>query len=124
MIRAIGIDIVQITRIERIEKRFRDRFLNRIFTPLEITYCRSRSIPARHLAARWAAKEAFIKALSPRRRISFKQVGVVSGPEGKPGLAWDIALQEEFGLKGVNAHLSLSHEQDFAVAMVVLEENK
>ena len=109
MIRAIGIDIVRITRIENIEKRFRDRFLNRIFTTREIAYCSSRSIPVRHLAARWAAKEAFIKALSPQRRIPFNQVGVVNGPEGSPSLEWDAALQEEFGLEGVNVHLSLSH---------------
>ena len=63
MVKGIGVDLVQIPRMRRVVKRWQDRFLRRVFTDAEIAYCRKRRDPVPHLAARFAAKEAALKAL-------------------------------------------------------------
>jgi len=128
---SVGIDLVSVSRMESILDRWGDRFLRRIFTRAEADYCRSRHCPARSLAARFAAKEAFFKAVSGLNSarsegtgrnegpagIRFKDVEVVMEPNGAPRLKSSGAARDALG--GARASLSLSHEQDLAVAIVI-----
>ena len=117
MIRGIGIDIVDIRRIKRAIERFGDKFSRRLFTEEELGYCLAKARPEIHLAARFAAKEAFFKAIGLREGIKrFKDVSVVRGPDGAPSL-------EVKGLGSSNmVHVSISHDGDYTVAEVIVEE--
>jgi phosphopantetheine--protein transferase-like protein len=120
---SVGIDLVSVSRIESILDRWGDRFLDRVFTTAEVDYCRARHSPARSLAARFAAKEAFFKAVSGRLPgserpvIPFKDVEVLTEANGAPRLKPRRAASE--ALRGAQASVSLSHEQDLAVAIVI-----
>jgi holo-[acyl-carrier protein] synthase len=112
MIIGIGIDLVENSRIEKLFKRFGKRFLNRIFSEEEISYSLSKRRAFEHLAARFAAKEAFFKASG--RRYSFKEIVVGTDPLGKPFFS-----KLPFSIK---AHLSLSHTENLSIAVVVIEK--
>jgi holo-[acyl-carrier protein] synthase len=122
-IRGIGTDIVE---IERIEKQ-KPAFFERVFTPAEIAYCRSQAQPALHFAARFAAKEAAVKALNwIGRTPTITQIEVVRDEEsGAPALK---IVPGHYGEDppavpvGLRLHVSLSHEKSHAVATVVAEE--
>jgi len=120
---SVGIDLVSVSRLESILERWGDRFLRRVFTGAEVDYCAFRHCPARSLAARFAAKEAFFKAVSGGGRgksaapIRFKDVEVIIEPNGAPRLKSRGAAREALG--GCLASVSLSHEQDLAVAIVI-----
>jgi holo-[acyl-carrier-protein] synthase len=120
---SVGIDLVSVSRVESIIDKWGDRFLDRVFTRAEVDYCRSRHCPARSLAARFAAKEAFFKAVSggsPERSaagIRFKDIEVVTEPNGAPRLKSSGTASDALG--GAKASVSLSHEQDLAVAIVI-----
>ena len=124
MIYGVGIDIVDVQRIEHAMKRWGERFTGRVFSPEEIDYCSKRSNPYNSYAARFAAKEAFIKALRPGTPLPFSDIGVVNEEMGQPeirlsgkaGRVFEEALQ-----KG-SIHISLSHDMGCAVACVVIEE--
>ncbi len=118
MIVAIGLDIIELTRVERVWQRHPERFLERHFTATEIAYCRSHANPLPSLAARFAAKEAFQKCWHEPH--GWRDVGVVrEGP--KPRLVFAPALERDLEARGLVAHLSLTHGRDHAAAMVVLE---
>lgn len=109
----IGVDLVEIDRIQAALDRFGDRFLNRHFTPEEIAYCRAKARPAESLAARFAAKEAFAKAWTGPVLPGWLEVEVVMvGPKPTFRLTGRAA--------GTEAQLSLSHTHRYAVAMVRL----
>jgi len=110
----VGVDIVDVPRIKRLAEN-NPRFLKKIFTSEEIEYCMDKKNKYQHLAARFAAKEAFFKALG--RKIAWTDVGVVNLPSGKPRLL--IHSKENFPFK--NSEISLSHLKDYAVAVVLLE---
>ncbi len=121
MIIGIGIDIIEIRRIER---ALSPRFIERVFTPREIAYCE----PARRVekyAARFAAKEAARKALgaaTPVTALSWHDVEVISSPEGAPQLVFHGRAAELVQkLKVTRAHVSLSHSVENAIAQVMLE---
>ncbi|HVZ47753.1 MAG TPA: holo-ACP synthase [Gemmatimonadaceae bacterium] len=125
MIVGVGIDLVAIARVERLLAGKGDRALARLFTDAEVAYARSRARPAMHLAARLAAKEAGFKALAgsdDARLIGWREVEVVSRPTGPPTLAFhgraDFRMRE-LGVQHV--HVSLTHTDDVAGAVVVLE---
>jgi holo-[acyl-carrier protein] synthase len=125
MIYGIGTDLVKIKRIAEALRRFGERFHNKAFTPGETRYCLAKRDPAPHFAARFAAKEALVKALGIglRRGVHLRDVEVERGPLGKPvlklhGQAREICTRE--GITGV--FLSLTHDQDFSAAVVVLEK--
>ena len=125
MIYGIGVDLVSVSRIERVIRRWGDRFVGRVFTPDEIEFCFNRVSPFHAFALRFAAKEAFSKALGlgMRKGIQWRDIEVFNYPEGKPGLKLHgISLQicRKEGLDGI--HLSLSDEGENGVAMVVLEK--
>jgi len=114
----VGIDLIEVARIRRAWERSPDRFLARHFTPGEIAYALTRRDPAPHLAARFAAKEAFQKAWPASH--GWREVWVVKdGPTPFIGLAprLERRLQEE----GWRVHLSLSHTHEHAQAIVVVE---
>ena len=115
---AVGIDITAIPRVRRVLERHHDRFLRRVFTPEEVAVCRGR-VP--ELAARFAAKEAVMKALGTGTRgIAWREIEVLPNRRGKPlvylyGRARERA--ERIGLRGLD--VSLTHEREFAIAAVV-----
>lgn len=114
-----GIDLVSVPRIEAILARWGKKFLRRIYTEREIAYCMSQAFPARSLAARFAAKEAFYKAVSPWHRgsIGHKSVEIVIDGRGFPRI--EPHGPATSALVGRGASLSLSHEEEFAIAVVV-----
>jgi holo-[acyl-carrier protein] synthase len=126
MIYGIGVDLVKVARIEKVLERYGDRFLERVFTAREIAYCRGKTWAASALAMRFAAKEAFSKALGVGLRkggIRWREVEVVPNPLGKPELYVSgraAALCTTAGI--ANMHLSLTDEDQRALAVVILEK--
>lgn len=114
MIVGVGIDIIEVERIKKALER-NPRFLKRIFTPQEIAYSQGKKAMHQHLAARFAAKEAFFKALG--RRVGWREVGLRNLSSGKPVL--DIHTEEN--LPFTRADVSISHLNDNAAAVVILE---
>jgi holo-[acyl-carrier protein] synthase len=119
-LKAIGVDIVETTRIEAMISRYGNRFLNRVFTPQEQVYCQGR-IPS--LAARWAAKEAMSKAFGTGiGEIAFKDIEVCNNARGRPEIILHgPARQMAQSLGFTRVALSLSHTKACAVAFVVAE---
>lgn len=124
MIVSIGIDIIEVARIREVLLRT-PRFRERVFTPGERAYCDSRgAVAAQHYAARFAAKEAALKALQTgwRGGISWQDVEVASRDSGAPYLILHGMVKELFDKSGATAtHLSLSHTSEYAIAEVILE---
>ena len=126
MIYGIGVDLVKIERIERVMHRWGDRFIHRIFTPGEMEICYSRSSPPSAFALRFAAKEAFSKAigLGMRKGVRWRDIEVFHYPGGRPGLrvhgrSFDICRNEKI----TGFHVSLSDEREYGIAVVVLEKS-
>ena len=124
MIVGTGIDITEVPRIRQTIEHFGERFLKRVFTEGEIRYCESKVNRAERYAARFAAKEAGMKALGTgwNHGVRWRDVEVVRHPGGRPGvvlhgMAAEIA--EKLGVR--NICLSLSHTADQAIAQVILE---
>jgi len=124
MIVGIGIDIIEVARIREVLQRT-PRFRERVFTPAERTYCDSRgAVAAQHYAARFAAKEAALKALQTgwRGGISWQDVEIASHESGAPYLILHGPVLELFNSTAATAaHLSLSHTTEHAIAQVILE---
>ncbi|MFC1769978.1 holo-ACP synthase [Nitrospirota bacterium] len=122
MILGVGVDIVQINRIEKSIKNFGDTFLDKIFTNDEIAFCYKRKDPYPCLAARFAAKEAIIKCLASHLSVPLLHIEVAVSEEGKPSIKAGESLEEAFKKMGVeHVHLSLSHEKKYAVAYAIVE---
>jgi holo-[acyl-carrier protein] synthase len=126
MIYGIGVDLVKVARIAAAIQRHGERFLNRVFTPREIAYCQRRRGSDSALALRFAAKEAFSKALGVGLRrdgIRWREVEVVANSLGKPELLVSGRAAELCAEAGItNMHLSLTDENDQALAVVILEK--
>ena len=123
MIVGIGCDIIEIERIARAIKR--ESFIQRVFTAKEAAYCQSRGQQAAaSFAARFAAKEAALKALGTGlREGSLQEIAVANDALGKPLVQLSghfAALSRQLGVK--NIQISLSHSRDFAVAYVIMED--
>lgn len=124
MIIATGIDIIEISRIEEALARQGERFRRRVFTDAEIAYCESVNPKVASYAARFAAKEAAMKALGTgwTDGIAWREIEVVRDEKGAPSLLLSgRALSRMRELGADRAHLSLSHSRDMAIAQVVLE---
>lgn len=124
MIVGTGVDVIEVARIKAAVERFGNRFLNRVFTSEEIRYCTSKLNTAERLAARFAAKEAGMKAIGTglRHGVSWHDLEVVREPGGKPSLRLTGKVAEFAGRLGcAHVHLSLSHTEEHAVAFVILE---
>ena len=124
MILGLGTDLVVIARIERLVEKHGDRFLLRIFTAGEREECLRRQQWAEALAARWAAKEAVMKALGTgyRRGVKYQEIEVFHHPSGRPDLRLHGTTAEYAASLGVRSmHLTLSHDGGHAIAVAVLE---
>lgn len=124
MIVGLGIDLTEICRVESALRRWGERFTARVFTPEERAYCQSRAKPEEHYAARFAAKEAAMKALGRGLKggISWQDLEVRRGERGKPELSLKGAAGELASRLGARkAWLTLSHSRGHAVAQVILE---
>ena len=124
MIIGTGIDITDIARLKRAIDRNGDRFLKRVFTERELSFCRKRKEFHQHIAARFAAKEAAMKALSTgwNSDIRWKDIEVMTNKAGAPSLLFSGKAERLFKkMGGTKAHLSLSHLKDLAAASVILE---
>ena len=126
MIHGIGSDIVEYARIESMWTRYGLRFARRILSERELAGFESSSHPARLLAKRFAAKEAFAKAVGSGLRdpVSLRRVGITHDGLGKPVLQFDDELRTHLAQLGITGHhLSISDERNMVIAFVVLETN-
>ncbi len=125
MIVSIGVDIIEVRRIREVLLRT-PRFGERVFTEAERTYCDSRgAVAAQHYAARFAAKEAALKALQSgwSGGIGWQDVEIATRDSGAPYLILHGPVKEIFENSGATvAHLSMSHTTEHAIAQVVLEK--
>src|SRR5216117_2971313 len=124
MILGIGIDIIEVARIQASHERFGERFLNRILHPNEIVYCLSHKAPAPFLAARFAAKEAISKAFGTgiSAQLGWQDMEVGRKESGEPFVILHEAGEKLLQSRSARAVLiSLSHTQGHATAVAVLE---
>lgn len=125
MIVGMGVDIIEVPRVRAAIERFGDRFLTRLFTPDEIRYCESKANKYERFAARFAAKEAALKAIGTglSRGISWQDVEVVREPSGRPTLSFTGKAGEFAARLGARrSSVSLSHTEQVAFAQVILED--
>ena len=123
MIYGVGIDLVKIDRMKEVVEKWGQRFLERVFTAGEISYCYEKKNPYLSLSVRFAAKEALIKAIGSAGPVSLTDIEVINVDTGKPFLKINGRLEVFIKEKSIRkAHLSLSHEHEYGVACVVLEQ--
>jgi holo-[acyl-carrier protein] synthase len=129
VIYGIGTDVCDIRRIRATLARRGERFAEKVLGPHELAVFRERraKVEARgeaYLATRFAAKEAFSKAIGMGMRMpmTWRAMEVVKARSGKPEIALHGALAEWFAARGLSAHVTVSDEQDYAVAFVVVEK--
>jgi holo-[acyl-carrier protein] synthase len=118
----LGVDILEVKRVkELIDKRGR-KFLNRIFTPKEIKYCQNKKRSVESFAVRFSAKEAFIKAIESNYNISYKEIEIAKKENKKPKVVLTGKAKKAAEEKNVSEVLvSLSHEQDYVTANIILK---
>jgi holo-[acyl-carrier protein] synthase len=123
LIIGIGTDIVDIDRIAELVNQGDNKFLQRVFTEKESQYCQSKKRSAQHFAARFAAKEAILKALGTGfREVSWLDMEVANDHLGKPEVRLQGKVKElamELGI--ANWHISLSHSENTAIAFCIAE---
>lgn len=115
-IKGIGIDVVSISRISKIYELYKNRFLNKIFTENEINESIKKGHFISSIAGKFAAKEAFLKAHSPPY-LSFKQIEILSSKNNKPNIR---ILNNKSTKKIKNCYVSISHEEEIAIAVVII----
>ena len=120
MIDSLGIDMVEVKRIRILMEKWGDRFLHRVFTPSEIAYCKSKSAPEQSFAARFAAKEAILKAIGTglSQGIRWTSMEVVNDKNGSPSVKLGKRIKDKIGDKKIL--ISMSHTKEYAVAQAVL----
>jgi holo-[acyl-carrier protein] synthase len=120
MIKGIGIDIIETKRIRNISEKFGERFFQRLFTDNEINYCKSFSKPDLHFAGRFAAKEAYSKSIGTgiSKDFGWKDIEILNDKRGKPY----INHTKENEYSKFIFHISISHTDDYACAVVSCEE--
>jgi holo-[acyl-carrier protein] synthase len=126
MILGLGIDIIEVARVQASYEKFGERFLNRILHPNEIAYCLSHRMPAPFLAVRFAAKEAISKAFGTGigAQLGWHDMEVARRETGEPFVIFHAAGQKLLQERHARAALiSLSHTQNYAAAVAVLERD-
>lgn len=113
-ISGIGVDCVEIERFEKIKNK--NHFLERIFSKKELDYCFKQANPFLHLSARFAGKEAVIKAMSKIKKLLPEQIEVLNMPDGAPY----VKISDKNFSKNVEILISLSHSDGMAIAIAVL----
>ena len=124
MIVGIGTDIIKLERMTALFERHGKAFVNRIFTEEERTEATTRKNPIEYYAGRWAAKEAVSKALhcGIGKNCSWQDINIKNTPEGNPELFLiGSAAKKADEINAKHFHISISHEREYACAMVVLE---
>ena len=125
MIFGIGIDLVEVDRLKKSIEKFGDRFINRLFTENEIKYCQTKLNSFQHFAVRFAAKEAFLKAIGTglRAGMTWHQIEIINDEQGKPSiLTHDECYKILQKLDIKKTELSLSHTNQHGIAVVILEQ--
>ncbi len=112
-----GVDIVEISRLRKLVDRYGEKFLDRIFTARETDYCLSKKNYAQHFAARFAVKEAVVKAASSVLKLYYRQIEVLNDAEGQP----QVRLQDTEKPSDLNISVSISHAGDYAIALAVVQ---
>ena len=120
MIGSIGIDIIEISRIKNAIDRWGDNFLHRVYTPWEINYCQGKKYPEQSLAARFAAKEAVLKAIGTGydKGVRWTSIEVVNDSAGKPSVRLGERIKNITG--NTQIKISLSHTRKYAVACAII----
>lgn len=115
--KSIGVDIIEIDRIEKIIEEFGDIFLKKVFSEEEIRYCKSKAKPSQHFAARFAAKEAIAKALGTgfKNNLMLRDIEVRNEVNGKPYVYFK-------GIRDDRFIISISHSDHYVVAVAALKE--
>ena len=124
MIYGIGVDATEVDRVRGIVERHGERFLQKVFAPAETAYAGARARKYEHLAARFAAKEAALKALGigVAEGMAFNQIEVTNDESGKPGIRLHGAALQRAQERGISRiHLSISHTETLAIAQVIME---
>ncbi len=123
MIIGIGTDIVEIERIKKSVEKYGEKFLNKIFTQAELAYSLPKKNKFQHLAARFAAKEAVVKALADccNDGFNWKDIEIINSENGKPEVRL-FGKFAEYISDGKSIKISLSHEKNYAIAFAVLEK--
>lgn len=126
MIHGTGVDLVEISRIKNSIQKYSGKFEERVFTPKEIDYCRSKAEPFKHFAARFAAKEAVLKSLGTgmAEGISWKDMEILNQESGRPVLNLSgkgRAIFNSLNLRDI--HISITHDKQYAVAQAIAEMN-
>jgi holo-[acyl-carrier protein] synthase len=124
MIAGTGIDLVDVKRMQRLLSKWGERFTGRYFSPGEIAYCRQKASSATHYAARFAAKEAFLKSLGIGlgMGVGLRDIEIVNDDRGKPELIVYGEAQRILSDRGIRRlHVSLTHTTESAGAIVILE---
>lgn len=121
MITGIGTDIIEIARIKKILEEHGMNFLDRVFTSKEKAYCLKYKEPEKNFAGRFAAKEAFVKALGTGfgKDVSWLDIEILNNENGKPEIHLSAALTKKLG--STTCFLSISHCQSYATAVAILE---
>lgn len=122
LIQGLGTDIIEIERIRSALNDHGDRFLERLFTTDERTYCSRYADPVPHFAGRFAAKEAVVKALGTgiRLEVTWHEIEIINDPQGKPEVFLSPRLRNLF--PNSNLFLSISHCHAYATATAILTE--
>ena len=120
----IGTDIVSVKRMQKAIERQGQRFLDRIFTPAEQNYCKRKKNKYENYAARFAAKEAVIKAKKGGRgRFAFRDIEVIRKLNGAPAIQIDHRTRKKLDISPkAQFELTMAHEREFAIATVILYE--
>ncbi len=124
MIYGIGVDIIKIERFKGALERWGNRLRNRVFTLQELAICQKKAQPEKHLAVRFAAKEAFLKAMGKGmfQGIAWHDIEIINDPSGRPHMKVRGEAERLCREKGIKEILvSISHEAEYGVAQVLLE---
>ncbi len=123
MIKGIGVDIIDVARIKKMVEKSQG-FVEKVFTPTEIRYCRDKYRQEVHFAGRFAAKEAFLKAMGTglRGTMAWTDISVENNELGKPAITLTGNTLENFKKnKFRTIHLSISHTREYAAAFVIIQ---
>lgn len=121
MVLGVGIDIIEIKRIKKSVDRFGERFLNKIYTTLELEYCMNKKNKYQHLAARFAAKEAIYKALScdSAEVYSWQEIEIFNEKNGLPKVKFNGSLKDYLN-HGKDLKISMSHSENYVTCVAIL----
>jgi holo-[acyl-carrier protein] synthase len=125
MIVGLGIDMAEVDRIEAAIRRYGERFLRRVYTEAEVSYCQSKGNRFERFAGRFAAKEAAMKAIGTgwKRGVTWRDFEVTREASGRPGIRLSgVAAQVAGRLGAKRALLSITHSNSVAIAQVILED--